>query len=307
MDAPILHHYAMSPYSEKIRPAFGLKNIAWQSLEVNWIMPRPYTLPLTGGYRRIPILQCGADIYCDTQLIAREIERRYPQPSLLPAGSAGLAHALGAWAGSGFFMAAAVVAIGGLGDKLPQEFIDDREGMPGSKFDFKKMQAMLPAMREQYRAHVAWIDEQLADGREWLITDAPSWADLGAYTNCWFVRANAPNEAGPLEKYPRVIAWMDRIAAAGHGEKTEITGEQALTIARQAEPQTAEQADPDEPNGLKPGDAIQIMADDYGTNPISGELVSSSAQHVALRQHNDEVGNVVIHFPRAGYVVMPAQ
>ncbi len=305
MQDPIFHHYTMSPYSEKIRPAFGFKNIAWRSLEVNWVLPRPYTLPMTGGYRRIPVMQCGADIYCDTQLIARELERRYPEPSLVPADGAGLVHALGAWASGGFFMAAAVVAIGGMGDKLPREFIEDREGMPGSRFDFRKMQAMLPAMREQYRAHVAWIDAQLGHGRDWLLGDTPSWADLDAYYNCWFVRNNSPSEAGPLQKYARVIAWMDRIAAVGHGQKSEISGEEALALARDSEPQTLEMTDPDEPNGLKPGDAIQVMADDYATNPISGELVSSSAQHVALRHQNEQVGDVVIHFPRAGYIVLP--
>ena len=139
MQQPIFHHYAMSPYAEKIRPAFGFKDIAWHSLEVNWVMPRPYTTPLTGGYRRIPVMQCGADIYCDTQLIARELELRYPEPSLLPKAANGLAHMLGSWASGSFFMAAAVVAIGGLGDKLPQEFVADRESMPGSRFNFKKM------------------------------------------------------------------------------------------------------------------------------------------------------------------------
>lgn len=269
-------------------------------------MPRPHTIPLTGGYRRIPIMQCGADIYCDTQLIARELERRYPDPSLLPADANGLAHMLGAWASGSFFMAAAVVAIGGMGDKLPQEFIDDREGMPGSRFDFKKMQTMLPAMREQYRAHVAWIEAQLADGREWLLGNAPSWADLDAYYNCWFVRANSPSEAGLLNQHTRVIAWMDRIAAVGHGQKSEITGDEALALARENEPQTPEVTDPNEPNGLKTGDTVQIMADDYATNPITGELVSSSAQHVAIRHNNAQVGDVVIHFPRAGYLVHPA-
>jgi glutathione S-transferase len=35
-------------------------------------------MPLTGGYRKTPVLQIDADIYCDTQLILREIERRAP-------------------------------------------------------------------------------------------------------------------------------------------------------------------------------------------------------------------------------------
>jgi len=60
----ILHHYDTSPYSEKVRTGFGLKGLAWASVE----------------------LQIGADIYCDSQLIMRELERRYPTPSFYPAG-----------------------------------------------------------------------------------------------------------------------------------------------------------------------------------------------------------------------------
>ncbi len=63
-------------------------------------------------------------------------------------------------------------------------------------------------------------------------------------------------------------------------------------------------ADPGEPNGLKPGDTVTVMADDYGRDPVSGELVSSSAQHIALKRNDPRVGDVVVHFPRAGFLVM---
>src|SRR5689334_19212590 len=36
--------------------------------------PRPELMPMTGGYRRTPVLQIGADIYCDTQLILRVLK-----------------------------------------------------------------------------------------------------------------------------------------------------------------------------------------------------------------------------------------
>ena len=63
----ILHHFDQSPFSEKIRLIFGLKSIAWRSVRISRIMPRPDLMPLTGGYRRTPVMQIGADIYCDTQ------------------------------------------------------------------------------------------------------------------------------------------------------------------------------------------------------------------------------------------------
>jgi glutathione S-transferase len=58
----ILHHYDISPYSEKVRLGLGLKGLAWASVELPVIMPKPDLTPLTGGYRKTPVLQIGADI-----------------------------------------------------------------------------------------------------------------------------------------------------------------------------------------------------------------------------------------------------
>ena len=74
----IFHHFDASPFSEKVRLAFGLKGMAWRSVRVSPIMPRPDLMPLTGGYRRTPTMQIGADIFCDTRIILSEIEARYP-------------------------------------------------------------------------------------------------------------------------------------------------------------------------------------------------------------------------------------
>lgn len=305
-DELILHHYPVSPYSEKIRLALGLKNLGWRSLEVSWVMPRPYTTPLTGGYRRVPVLQVGADIYCDTALIARELERRFPEPTLFPDDSRGLASMLGGWADSRFFTAAMIVTLGGMGDALPPEFVEDRKNMAGSRFDLDRMRAGLPAMRDQYRAQLGWIDEQLGDGRDYLLGKAPGWADINAYFNCFFVRRMCPAEAGPIDGFERLPDWEKRMQAIGHGSPEPIDGEQALAIARAAEPRTEPATDPGEPNGLRSGDAVAVTADDYAKNPVTGELVASSAQHIAIRRVDEKAGAIVIHFPRTGYVVSRA-
>ena len=75
MNDLILHHYPSSPFSEKIRLVLGYKKLPWKSVLIPNIMPKPDLMPLTGGYRKTPVLQVGADIYCDTQLIMLEIER----------------------------------------------------------------------------------------------------------------------------------------------------------------------------------------------------------------------------------------
>ena len=72
----ILHHYDTSPFSEKVRVMLGVKGLSWRSVIQPVIMPKPELVPLTGGYRRIPVLQIGADVYCDTQVILAELEAR---------------------------------------------------------------------------------------------------------------------------------------------------------------------------------------------------------------------------------------
>ena len=59
----ILHHYETSPYAEKIRVALGIKGLAWSSVQIPRIMPKPDLMPLTGGYRKTPVMQIGADIF----------------------------------------------------------------------------------------------------------------------------------------------------------------------------------------------------------------------------------------------------
>ena len=86
MSELILHHYDMSPYAEKIRLALGLKGLPWRSVQTPMVLPKPDHIELTGGYRRVPVLQIGADIYCDTHLITRVLDRIQPEPPLSPPG-----------------------------------------------------------------------------------------------------------------------------------------------------------------------------------------------------------------------------
>ncbi|OYW24006.1 MAG: glutathione S-transferase, partial [Sphingomonas sp. 12-62-6] len=64
----ILHHYPRSPYAELVRRALGIKGARWHSVIIPNMAPKPELTPLTGGYRKTPVLQIGADIYCDTAI-----------------------------------------------------------------------------------------------------------------------------------------------------------------------------------------------------------------------------------------------
>jgi len=302
----ILHHFDESPFSEKVRLVFGIKNIAWTSVRISRIMPRPDLMPLTGGYRRTPVMQIGADIYCDTQCILRELERRFPVPTLIPDGNEGMAWAMAMWTDRSFFQNTVNLVFGALADKVPQSFIDDRERLRGAKFDVASMKAAIPQMRDQFRAHLQWIEAQLNDGRSWLGGAKTGLLDIHAYMNIWYVRTNLPLVDETLTEFPATIVWESRMRAIGHGTRQEISTAEALAIATKATPETAVAADPHDPNGRKPGDRVEIAPDDYGKIKVSGEIVSLSSQHIAIRRHDALAGEIVVHFPRAGFLVTPA-
>ncbi|MBX3491764.1 MAG: glutathione S-transferase family protein [Parvibaculum sp.] len=300
----ILHQYDISPFSEKVRVVLGIKGLDWFACDEPVIMPKPELVALTGGYRKIPVMQIGADIYCDTQIIIRELERRFPEPSIFTGGDKGLGWGMGLWTDRSFFMAAVAVIFGNAPDAMGEDFKADRTKLMGRPFDTEAMKAGAPLMAEQLRANFGWLEEQLADGRKFLMGEAPGIADANAYYNLAFIRWIVPAAMKSAEAMPHLATWEKRVTAIGHGNRQEISRDAALDIAKAATSGEAAKADPGEPNGLKPGDKVTVMADDYGRDPIAGELVSSSAQHIALKRSDPRVGDVVVHFPRAGFLVM---
>ena len=80
----ILHHYWTSPFAEKVHLLMGFKQLSWRSVIIPRVMPKPDLTALTGGYRKTPVLQVGADIYCDTALIAQRLEQAKATPALFP-------------------------------------------------------------------------------------------------------------------------------------------------------------------------------------------------------------------------------
>ena len=302
----ILHHFEQSPFSEKVRVVFGLKNLAWSSVLISRIMPRPDLMPLTGGYRRTPVMQIGADIYCDTQCILRELERRFPEPTLYPGGNEGLGWATAMWTDRVFFQNTVNLVFGSLADKVPADFIADREQLRGAKFDVAAMTSAIPQMRDEFRAYLQWIEAQLSDGRLWMGGDLAGHCDVNAYMNVWYIRAHLANADAIFAEFGHLREWEARLRAIGHGHRSELSTAEALEIGASAAPQTAVLPDPGDPNHRKPGDRVEVMPDDYGKIKVSGEIVALSPQHIAIRRRDPRVGEVVVHFPRAGFLVLSA-
>lgn len=296
----LLHQYDSSPFSEKVRICLGIKRLSWGAVDQPVIMPKPELLPLTGGYRRIPVMQIGADIYCDSMLIVRELERRYPATTLFPDGSPGLAHALALWTDRSLFQAAVAVIFGNLAEHVDANFIRDREALSGQPFDTGRMRLAIPHMTAQLRAHVALIADQLADGRSFLTGERPGLADANVYYNLWFIQNAFPPAADVYLDNATVAGWFRRVAAIGHGDRSPVSAADALAIAAAATPEAGSIGPQDADLA---GKTVTVAADDYGRDPMTGVLVGSSVHHVAIEREDAEVGRVVVHVPRIGFVV----
>lgn len=297
----ILHHYPTSPFSEKVRIAFGIKQASWRSVIIPVIMPKPDLMPLTGSYRKTPVMQIGADIYCDSQVILRELDRRMPVPSL---GSGTLAEGFAYWADHPLFSAAVATAFGTMGENLPDAFFADRAAFSGRAMDRTKLKMQSAVMQGPLRAHLGWAEQSLSDGRAFLLGDKPGLADLALYHPVWFVRDRAKSQA--LADLTHLNAWADRMAAIGHGSRSDMTSAEALAVAKAAEPVADTRGVADNALGLKAGQRVSVTPDDTGRDPTIGELVALDAQTVVIRREAPECGAVHVHFPRAGFVLVPA-
>jgi glutathione S-transferase len=308
MTQPILHHYPTSPFAEMVRLTFGLKRLAWSSCIHPNILPRPVLSALAGGYRRIPVMQVGADVFCDTQAILRALDRLHPSPPLSPPGQEGLDWALRIWAERPWFQASVAVIFGALGRHVPEAFIKDREQLSGRPFDVEAMQAAAPMLAAQWRAQAQLLEERLRAGQgPFLYGPAAGLADIAAYMNIWFLRGALKDKfAGLCADMPALNMWADRVAAIGHGVATEISPDVALALAHAAEPAPPLPSDPHDAQGFKPGDQVTVMADDYGRDPVVGAIWHVRPLEIAVLRETPEAGRVVVHFPRAGFMVRPA-
>jgi glutathione S-transferase len=299
----ILHHYPMSPFAEKIRLILGFKRLAWRGVEIPSVMPKPDVIALTGGYRRTPVLQIGADIYCDTALIARVLEARQPMPTLFPTDRP-MAPALAQWADSALFQESVVWAMQPAGipailsvsspDQL-KAFAADRAAMRGS---FPR--PTLSDGAAQLRVHLSAIDAQLAKGGPWLFGPSACIADFSVAHCLWFIRRATP-VASLLADYPAVSAWLDRVLAIGHHQHEAMSSTDAIAVAA-ADPGHAPAAVA-AGQGFEPDEPVTVAATDYGSDPVAGALVGLSDAESVVRRSDPRAGTVHVHFPRFGFQI----
>lgn len=311
--ALILHHYPSSPFSEKVRLMLGYKQLAWKSVIVPRILPKPDVLALTGGYRKTPFLQIGADIYCDTSLICTQLEHEKPEPMLYPPHLKGVARVFAQWADTTLFWAAMAYNLQPRGAaamfaKAPegaaQAFSADRGAMSTGMLRLRPQDAT--AAYRSYLRRIAHMVEE----HDFLFGIEPCVADFAAYHPLWFTRMCVPAEAGLagiFDATPAVLEWMDRMAAIGQGRPEKFSAEDAITVAAGAEPLPLAHETFQDEHGIALGTPVTVAAESFGTEPTEGELVAATRTRYTLRRHDARAGTVHVHFPRIGYVLKKAQ
>jgi glutathione S-transferase len=289
-----------------VRLILGHKQLSWQSVIIPRVMPKPDVLALTGGYRRTPLLQIGADIYCDTALICDVLEQRQPAPTLYPPQQKGVARVLAQWADSTLFWAAmghnlspkgAAALFAGQPPEAAQAFAADRGAMRQNMTSLRPGDASA-AYRSYLRRLANMLDEQ-----PFLLGAAPCVADFAAYHPLWFSRVVNPAMAGVLDATPGVIAWMDRMAALGHGQLSKFTATEAIAVAAAAQPAPPEDGWFQDEHGIALGSRVTVAADAFGTEPTEGVLRAATRTRYTIERRDDRAGTLHVHFPRVGFVL----
>jgi glutathione S-transferase len=301
------HHYLSSPFAEKVRRILAYKNLAWHSVLQPPIMPKPELVALTGGYRRIPVLQIGADVFCDTLLICDVLEKIAPNPSLYPKSVDAVARTVASWMDSTLFSVAMAFNFGPKGAaaffaKMPAEFatafIEDRKAMRMGGARMSPTDAT-----GAYKIALSRINTMVATTSHGFICGPlPSIADFAAYHPLWFTK-NIPEIAGLLDEYPNIAPWMGRIAALGSGASMKSSTETSLAVAKEGSSAFyADEAYFDE-HGIAIGAEVSIVAESFGPEVTTGKLIAATKDRFTLERHHELCGTVRVHFPRLGFVL----
>jgi glutathione S-transferase len=256
---------------------------------------------LTGGYRKTPVLQIGADIYCDTAIAIEALEALQPTPTLFPAPLGRAGAFLGMWAAGPMFTPAVGAAMAPIADMLPAEFWADRKALFG--LDKDRFVPMGPHLTAQFEMNLAKVEQLLDDGRPFFGGDAPGYADFAFYMNVWFQRRFNPQPA-VLTPFGLLRDWAARIEAIGHGHATEISAAEALAIAKAADYAVIE--DVLASSGFAAGQRVTVRTEDPGADPVEGILIRLTNADIAITRDGPQVGKLCVHFPRQGQIVMPA-
>jgi glutathione S-transferase len=264
---------------------------------------------MTGGIRRIPVLQIGADLICDSNLAVRVVEQLFPRPALTLSR---FDHAVSRlweprqmiYLGPLRFRNRADIASGFSSEAELIAFRADRAPFMAPATDISKSAEFAPSALAHVRQQAQWIEDGLADS-VFLGGATPSHADFSGFHGFWWLKP-ASARADLFGDYSRLWSWVDRMEALqAQAEATPISQAETVEQARSAQPTLALPNSP-LPMDPKPGSRVSIVSDDYGKDPVEGDLISIGPDHMTIRRETAEAGALQVHFPRWGYRIRPA-
>jgi len=300
----ILHHYEMSPFAEKARAMLGYSGLSWQSVITREMPPRPHLADLAGGYRRIPVAQMGADVFCDTRIIASEIAALSNKPLLALENVTPAAKEFVDHTDSEVFFACILSASGW---PLMRKVINHMAWSEIALFFWDRIKMgrsmAVPVVSAKQAPVIVKGQLNRLEGmltKDFLFGDEPCHADFSAYHGLWFIRDLG--EKKTVNAYPNTTAWMNRMKAFGRGPNTALTIEQSLQVANATQPRPVADAERQDP---LLGKRVQIAPSDYAQVPTEGVLVGSTPQRWILARETPATGTVHVHFPKQGFALTP--
>ena len=297
----VLFHHDPSPYGERIRKCFGLQNIPWKSCLVPMVMPRPDMTMLSGGYRKIPVMQYGADIYCDTRLISQKINNLFNDLKLFSHGT--LQNSALQSQSDQMFRSGAILSLIENKEYIPPEVVEDRM----SFFTFinqKTAENELSHHQSQFKKYAQDIDDQLREN-DFILGLQPNWADICCYANIFMAKGNIPSSFKWMKELKNIDPWYQNLVSYGEGIREEISSQEALEIAKTSTPDLSNinHQNSEDENMPQPGDNVKVTPDDYGQISVRGELICINSDEIVVTNETKEAGAIAIHFPRLGFIV----
>ncbi|KAL6232851.1 hypothetical protein BDW75DRAFT_246917 [Aspergillus navahoensis] len=321
----ILFHYPHSPFSARVLYYLALRGIPYDQIQPQ-ILPRPDLARLGIRYRRIPLLSIGRDVYLDSPLILRTLERiEAVQPPFASAATPeqrALEQLLAKFTlETSLFRNIVQIGL----PKTPlihnEAFIKDRTDMMGGGpgFDFPNfVLATRPDAIIEVKSAVELLETTLlADGRQWLAgTEAPSLADIEmVWPLHWLFSTPGalPEEHISARLFPKVFAWVNRFAVVGQAQRAmrapeTLSGEQVAELLKTAAAdETADVVDQSDPlvqvHGLQKGQVVQLWPADTGSrHKTVGRLLGLTDKEITIEATEGDVA-VRVHAPRHRFQV----
>jgi glutathione S-transferase len=319
-ETPILFHYGASIYSHRVLWYLWLRNIPYDECIQPPVMPRPNLSSIGVGYRKIPLLAIGKDVYCDSQLIISKLEALYPDSNIasLTPEQEGIQKLFENYTIYGGIFPNAVKLMpywtdsGLLHDKA---FLDDREKLAGRRMTKETMKKGRPEGLQHIRLAMDMLETTfLADGRDWILgTKEPSRADIDAiWPFEWlimdpYMKGSLSEEHMSEKMYPRVYAWVRRFMDVVEERRKQCEQPQTLdgeTMAKRTMNASSAHEDigfiESDPLQVKAGEEVEVYPSDYGqVGKSAGKLIGLTVHGVVIR--NDK--GLRLHFPRWNFTV----